>query len=1542
MKPLKNANLKKRVMTALVSATTMAGTVAVVAPDASAATAADSYITVSAYKPLPDSDLHSFLQEQQRISHLRDASTNLLPTEYGPGWCIDWGLSNPWDNISAGYEVRQLTGQSGRYGTGDGIAEEVRYAAINVVKKLTEDWNAYKSGDASKVTDINKKNLVLRALLGNDLSALNTARGAIYYGTPEASDPGNLNPVSVSQIEFQALTGFTLKHVQVQKGSGSSNYALIPDQNIINKFKQQYTNGEYVTIIVPKNYNYTMTRQRNVTFQRIVPIEQPGINPPKEPWDGQTVTETEWSTPPATKTTETITLPPRTVTETVTQPAETHTTVSTRPRQTVTTTNVFPPKTVSSTVVKPGTTVTKTTTLPVSSQTTYVTEPVRTTTRTVTPDPVTTTVKTTENGTPVTKTVTTTPEPHVTTETTKDKPTTVTETITAETKTIVQEPTTVTETRETTPVKTTVKTLPATTVTETKTVTPAPVSVTETVVHNENYYREKLYERVKEVREYHHYAGFINGEKSKEIELPEGIGSSWTFEIIKGRDIVTVERTEEGKLKISPKPGFKGEGDVEILITDDKGNQHIYRVKVSDKINVKTSTKVKVNNFFYTIDPAGDNRVRIIEKNKKESYDWYFVDEDGNRVTPKPGTVEVVDDEGGVKVEIKDPSVRGNVVVRVTEESGDVRENIVTIENTTKEFDVTRELLNTSTAIIERRGGDYTITNGEDLVTVEQSEDGKDWIVKPNQGATGTVEIVFTEENGVEHKYTLEIIEDPNGDPVNRIDDIAFEDSSYAEFQQGWTYEIIDNTDSTGQNELADITKDGDRVTVTPKSENGGTVVLRLKNKDGGVIGTWTVNIAPARDWSGKLQNEDRERELTDRSEFYILRGWAGNEENGIPANKLEIVEGQELLSDESETPEDGNFVLHFKPGAEGTIKVVEKQAFVNNKGEIDYAPVTTYIGTVKPSPAREVNYHITADNGLNLRGTNLKIVEGEELIALGKDETLPEEGVDKLNFDLRRDAEGKVVIENSTEDGYVFERYTINVTPGRQASVEPIKRQITWNGSAKVNFNEVKDYPDTEKFTEGGNLVTTKVEDGYLVLTPKKDEEGKDQTGTVKFEVEDKRGVWAKYEIEIVEPKINSHEVYVSTNGYFWATMVDQEKSFRLIKGNEFFKAPEIDGNQWILKPKADAAGKTGTVVEYDSDNNEINRYTLIVTQGEVTAVREQRDFLIEDKDRAFKPMSEENTFVVVSGNEFVETKTENGQFVLTGKSGSAGELVRVEERNSNGDLVRTLLLTVLPEDMVTAEGLPTAHNKDLPAVINNGTVTGEISIVYPDGVTGLNVTEGGDKVIVEEGIVTDKDGNTGKGATIKVKEGATGPVKFIFTDEGGNQAYLEQKFNIRIKGEDQTTTQSGSSELDGKCIAGIVGLTAPLLLAIPLGILSQVQIPGLEGVSAQVNAAIRQANDQIQRGLGIYDEDRASRAAGLQAAFSIENPQALGLAAGALGAITLGLLAVDGVMRACGAEEYTSSYMFGKAIDNETLMNGSSGSSQKSTEEKAASSEK
>ena len=139
----------------------------------------------------------------------------------------------------------------------------------------------------------------------------------------------------------------------------------------------------------------------------------------------------------------------------------------------------------------------------------------------------------------------------------------------------------------------------------------------------------------------------------------------------------------------------------------------------------------------------------------------------------------------------------------------------------------------------------------------------------------------------------------------------------------------------------------------------------------------------------------------------------------------------------------------------------------------------------------------------------------------------------------------------------------------------------------------------------------------------------------------------------------------------------------------------------------------------------------------------------------------------------------------------------------------------------------------------------------------------------------------------------------------------------NIDINGlSSRGDGEGGSSQLDDKCIWSIVGLTAPLALLIPLGILSQVSIPGLEPVHQQLNMAVQRANTSLQRGLGIYDEDKAGRAAGVDAALRGIDASQLALAGGALAAVAVGLAILDGVLRACGKEEATSSYAIQQAV--------------------------
>ena len=143
-----------------------------------------------------------------------------------------------------------------------------------------------------------------------------------------------------------------------------------------------------------------------------------------------------------------------------------------------------------------------------------------------------------------------------------------------------------------------------------------------------------------------------------------------------------------------------------------------------------------------------------------------------------------------------------------------------------------------------------------------------------------------------------------------------------------------------------------------------------------------------------------------------------------------------------------------------------------------------------------------------------------------------------------------------------------------------------------------------------------------------------------------------------------------------------------------------------------------------------------------------------------------------------------------------------------------------------------------------------------------------GGQKVETE----TDKDGKwtIDVPADVELKPGD----KVIVSDGAGNS----------------TTEQVGIDT--GKCVATSLGFGLPLLALIPLGLASQMEIPGLSNVVADANAQLQAANTRIQQQLGLFNPGIAAQvdAANRQLAqFGTD----LGTVAGGLALIAAGILA-------------------------------------------------
>lgn len=169
------------------------------------------------------------------------------------------------------------------------------------------------------------------------------------------------------------------------------------------------------------------------------------------------------------------------------------------------------------------------------------------------------------------------------------------------------------------------------------------------------------------------------------------------------------------------------------------------------------------------------------------------------------------------------------------------------------------------------------------------------------------------------------------------------------------------------------------------------------------------------------------------------------------------------------------------------------------------------------------------------------------------------------------------------------------------------------------------------------------------------------------------------------------------------------------------------------------------------------------------------------------------------------------------------------------------------------------------------------DLQIRFPDGSV---------KDISELNPTKDKDGNI----TITVpKDWADGT--YIVETKDGTRVVVLKVRSAQSDGE----TKTGSSELSDRCIAGLAGVGIPLLLLIPLGVATQVAIPGLEGFRSQAGKAIEQVNTQIQQQLGIFNEQFAT-------ALGKNFPaRELGTAAAGLALTVLGLLIADQIAQAC-----------------------------------------
>lgn len=1170
------------------------------------------------------------------------------------------------------------------------------------------------------------------------------------------------------------------------------------------------------------------------------------------------------------------------ITTTAKQPPVTTTKIVQAPDKTVTqTVTVRPTETVGTTVRPADKTVTVTTrptvTLPqrvqpVLEKTVTETQPNVTVTETRRPDVTTVTDRTSWQRTTEMTTVT---EPQRTITIEEEQPVVVTKTVTEQPTEIVEGATRtayVTETAE--PVTEYVRTTAAPR-TEYKTVTATPeTKVVETTVTSTN---RQVVERTKTVerhrRHYSYALAFSGNDKSQSIEVPHL--NNWRIEFVDDSDgLVKVEKVIKGGQEILEiTPQREGRGDVRIVIVDNEGNRNEYVINVvNEKTEKVTVNDVTVNNHYFNVGVGNLDQTITVPAG------WDYE-------VNGPGTLEkIAGSSNQYKVKLNDGLTQGKLEVKVFEKvngkaTGSENNYIFLVDTRSDRATQTRIIGNFNSYKLDIPGVEEEpqIVSGQDKIEKIEKR-GDFWVITPKQGETGDVVIKAVDNTGKVFTYTLKIqpgtnvLVDVETHKINEGDSVEIRGGA------GFTKEIVSQSGDWTWEDTANGWKVTNKV-------NGSLVVnvyAKDENAQGGriLVGTYTIVAGPI---ESNYETIKATHEVLDRNTITLKRGTAGN--------RFEIKEGTELFTYTED--EKGNWIVRPIPGTNGTIVISE---IFNNVELIEHTIKVTE-GAVEEKEKNEKSSAIVTVSG------KIRVTEGEELLA-----SSPQNG--QLKF--VDGANGRVVVEVLNSRDLPYQRYVFNITPG-----EPREESFTLTPKSESSISL-----NSSNFTfevQGDDVLQVVRNNDTLNITPKKG-----ATGTATVVIKDENGtVIERYTYTVVPGKggdntATSSTYKITTDGKFTITRLNNNP-IQIVDGEQWVELKQ-DDNTWQLKPTGpDAAGKTVTVVETRGDVV-VRRYTLeIVEQPEPLKFEEIRTILYKDiKDQI--EYGPKETYNVIRGNDLVTVKeTAKGKLEISANPGKSG-FATIEIRDPQGNPVRVVEVTV-PDAL---EGVPPAPQ---PSIVKNpdpnrpgtylvdfkgGSNNVEINICTGDNSCSLvpasDLTELGDNKIVVD--------PRGKGDKIQVVPIDNGVYK------------LDEKIEIVIERGSET---NGSSELDGACIASLVGLSAPLLLLIPVGILSQVQIPGLEGVSAQINQAIREANDYIQRGLGIYDRDRAERAARAQGAFQVANPEMIGLAAGSLGVILGGLLLVDTVLRNCGKEEASSSYQLGKATGSEFLINGSSGSDSK-----------
>ncbi|WP_339018839.1 hypothetical protein R3O68_11115 [Corynebacterium simulans] len=512
----------------------------------------------------------------------------------------------------------------------------------------------------------------------------------------------------------------------------------------------------------------------------------------------------------------------------------------------------------------------------------------------------------------------------------------------------------------------------------------------------------------------------------------------------------------------------------------------------------------------------------------------------------------------------------------------------------------------------------------------------------------------------------------------------------------------------------------------------------------------------------------------------------------------------------------------------------------VTNPGEDTEVSATDEDGNKVPAEIDE-NGNVVVTPGKKVDGPITVVVKDPDLPGGKVEAEVPVKGHEKGqdnngNGKPAGESEGKTSVEGAENPK------TVNPSDEKQDT-----------GVKVTNPGEDTEVSATD---EDGNKVPAEIdENGNVVVTP-----GKKVDGPITVVVKDPDLPGGKVEAEV---PVKGHEKGQDNNGN--GKPAGESEGKTSVEGAENPKTVNPSDEKQDTGVKVTNPGEDTEVSATDEDGNKVpaeidENGNVVVTPGK--KVDGPITVVVKDPDL---PGGKVEAEVPVKGHEKGQDNNGNGK--------PAGE----------------------------SEGKTSVEGAENPKTVNPSDEKQD---------TGVKVTNPGEDTEVS---ATDEDGNKvpaeiDENGNVVVTPGkkVDGPITVVVKDPDlpGGKVEAEVPVKGHEKGQDNNGNGTPAGEQPGepneptpnenqRCLATGLGVGIPLLFLIPVGLASQLNIPGLKDFVAPIDSQIQALNTQLQKQAGVFNGPLAGQVAGIDAQLKRFGINGSTLALVAAGALAIGLIA-------------------------------------------------